>query len=657
MKRQFLAALVAAAIGAAFLVPVGSASAATSEQVTNAVQAATTWIRGQQNTTTGALEGFGGDWSLSALAAAGVSPAEVKGSAAGAPSLDDYFLAEWTSAPWTALTNPAFNQNSGQHGAGDFAKVILNSFAGGLNPNALSAEQNAVAQLAALYNEYAGSYGHEENISETIFGALAISTTPATRGLLAKSAEFLRHHQDNDGGWRYVAGAPTTESEAEVTGAALDALCQTGATVADPVVASGVAFLESQFVPSTGAFETTFGPNADANAWAIDGLKTCGVDLGAAPWTTPLGKSPEDFLLSLQRTSGAAAGSFEYEAGEGPAAEPNLYATQDALRALASGNFVAYPPMTVEPPVTVPDGTTVPLTLLIDDGYGYPHLCRVSAPTGSTVAEVVELAETEGEAKYLPCASGIRTNGEGAITRLNGRSNEAGREWIADTDEETNVPAGPGVVGLGDFIRLHISGYPGLEASARTVEFGSQAEGTIGRGKTVYVRVLNDAVEPQFSVTGTGREDFVLAEGDCRHRQEPGEGCTLAIRFAPASTGEATASLHLIAGGVSYGAPVELTGTGVAASTTQGPEGPRGETGATGATGSTGATGPAGPVGPAGPKGATGPRGPRGKSAAKKKARKRIESRLVACKARAGNSKRAADACVRKASRARRKLG
>ncbi|HEX4305265.1 MAG TPA: hypothetical protein VHZ54_04455 [Solirubrobacterales bacterium] len=627
MKPHPLAFLLAAVLAVLGLVPAG-ASAASQEEVSNSIQSATTWIRDQQNLTTGALSDFGGDWAMSALAEAGVSPAEVHGPDPGAPSLDDFFLSEWTSTPFTEPTIPNENQNPSHKIAGDFARIVLTSYAGGLRPSALSAQQNAVAQLASLYRE-GGSYGHEESVSETVFGALAMAAVEAPYGLLAKSAEYLRSHQDEDGGWRFTAGSRSAHSEAEITGAALAALCTTGATPADPAVARGIAFLESQFDPDAGTFETPFGPNADTNAWALDGLLTCEVQTAQAPWTTPLGKSPQDYLLSLQRTTGPNAGSFEYEAGEGELS-PSLYATQDALRALAGGRFIANPPRSVEGP-EVPAGTAVPLTLLVDSGFGNPRLCRIVAPTGSTIVEVLEAAETESSgAGFLPCVSNLTVNGEGVATAINGTADTAAGHWSVTSSQTFGSPPGEQEVELGDFLKVGFSRTGGLEATSSALEFGEQAEGSIGRSRGFYVRIKESSLEPRFSVTGAQREDFLLSTGDCQGVPiEPGLGCTVQVRFAPASTGAATATLHLLNANGAYGPPVVLSGTGVAATAGQGPAGPVGPTGATGsggpagAAGSTGATGATGPVGPTGPQGEPGPRGKAGKSAAKRRAAKK----------------------------------
>jgi hypothetical protein len=653
MKRPFLAFALAAVFGALALAPAG-ASAATPAEVSAAAESTVSWIRGEQAPTTGALPGVAGEWSMSALAAAGVSPAEVRGPSLGAPSLDDYFLSEWTSAPFTEPTDPNLNQNPSLHGAEDFARVVLNAFAGGLVPSALSAEGNAVAQLASLYR-FGGSYGHDETVSETAFGTLAMNVVEAPRALLAKSAEYFRRNQDADGGWTFTAGNPGAESSVETTGVTLAALCTTGATAADPAVSRGVAFLESRFDPDTGAFETFLGPDADANAWALDGLRTCEIDTGEAPWTTPLGKSPADYLLSLQRTSGPNAGSFEFEAGEGEGeAQLDLDATQNALRALTSGSFYASPPVFVGGP-SVPAGTPVPLTLLIDNGRGSPRLCRIVAPTGSTIVEVLEAAETEASGTELPCVAGLTLNQEGVLTGLNGTGNTSTGQWVVRSAQTFDSPPGSQEVELGDFVRLRFPAAGSLEASIGSLNLGEQIEGTVGRGQSIYVRVGEAPLEPRFSVTGPRREDFLVSAGDCQGTPiEPGSGCTVQVRFAPASTGAASASLHLLNANGTYGPPIGLSGNGIATPTSQGPVGPAGLSGAPGATGSGGPVGPTGATGPKGEAGEPGPRGKAGKSAPKKKkgrrtARKKNGRRgQLACKARHRGSPSKAAKCIRK---------
>lgn len=604
MQRLPLARLAALVACLVALAP-ATAAAATPEQVQASIASATGWIRTQQDPTTGALTGFGGDWSLTALAAAGMHPADVHGPNPGDPSLVDFYLAGWTSPEFTAPTDPDANQNPNFYTAADYARVSLLAHASGLDPATLSAEQNAIAQLAALWR-VGGTYGEESLLNPSVFGTLALASTGYAPAVLqARSASLIRGSQHDDGGWTFQAVQDDNDrnavSDIDMTGAALAALCTTGATTADPAIAAGVEFLESKFLPITGAFDAQLGANADSNAWALHGLLSCGIDTTATPWTTPEGTSPQDFLLSLQRTTGPNAGSFKYVPTEGDDDPPNLYTTQDALRALATTGFVVPPPGRENPsdPSELPapevlDGTPVPMTVLVDNGTGAIRLCRVTAPTAATVAEVLTSAQSESTPSG--CVFGLQLGAEDEVVRLNGRISTGDQPWLATTRLEGEGPAGSQPVGLGDFVYLRRPG-PGAvaPASGDPIDFGDQVEGTLGRAHDLYVRVDQAPVEPRFAVTGPNREDFVLADGDCRQGPiQPGAGCTLRLRFAPSGLGQRGASLALFNDDGQVGAPIALTGTGVAAPAVKGPQGdpgPKGDAGLPGVKGDPGSRG------------------------------------------------------------------
>ncbi len=613
MQRLSLARLAVLVACLVALAP-ASATAATPEQIEQSVASATSWIRTQQDPATGALNGFGGDWSLTALAAAGVHPADVHGPNPSDPSLVDYYRASWITPEFAAPTDPDANQNPNFYTAADYARVTLLARASGLDPAALSAEQNTIAQLAALWR-VGGTYGQESLLNHSVFGMLAVASTGYAPAILqARSASLIRTNQHNDGGWTFGIVNDETDrnavSDIDMTGAALAALCTSGVITADPTVADGIAFLESKFLPETGAFDAMFGANADSNAWALHGLVACGVDTGAAPWTTATGKSPQDFLLSLQRTSGPGAGSFKYLPSEGDDDPPNLYTTQDALRALAGEDFIVTPPGRVNPadpsempaPV-VPDGTPVPMTLLVDNGTGTLRLCRVTAPTAATVADVLTAAQTESTP--TGCVFGLQLGADNEVVRLNGRLSTADQPWLATTRLDGESAAGAQTVGLGDFVYLRRPGPGAVQAaSGDSIAFGEQVDGTLGKPKGLYVRVDQAPVEPRFAVTGPNREDFLLADGDCRQGAiPPGLGCTLRLRFAPSEVGERSASLRLMNADGIYGPPIALGGTGVSAPAVQGPQG---DPGSQGQPGLAGGRGPVGRRGPAGKKGERG---------------------------------------------------
>jgi hypothetical protein len=616
-RRGRLAAFAACLVAA--LAP-AAASAATPEETQQAIDDAVTYIRTQQDPTTGSLGFFGGDWSLSALAAAGVHPSDVH--VGGGPSATDNYLAEWTTPEFSAPTDPSVNQNPIGFQASDYARVALFANATGLDPARLSADQNAIAQLAALWR-VGGTYGLESLFNHSVFAALALSLTNADPVLGARSARLIRFNQHDDGGWLFQSvqseADRATPGDIDMTGAALAALCRTGATTADPAVAHGVDFLAGKLDTSTGAFDAIFGANASSNAWALAGLYACGVDLGVAPWTTAGGKSPQDYLLSLQ----APDGSFRYQP---TSTDGDLYSTQDALRALAGQSFVVGPAGREDPsdPIelpspTVPDGTPVPITLLVDDGIGGLHLCRVTVPTGATVADVLTTAESA--ATPSDCVFGVQVGAGGVVTAVNGRTNTATDRWLAQTRVEGEGPAGPQTVGLGDLVQVRFPSPGAVEAaSTAPIDFGERVDGTLGGAHELYVRIDDGPLEPRFAITGPQREDFLLADGDCRQgRIQPGGGCTLRLRFAPTAVGERTATLNLLNADGLYGPPIALSGAGVAAPTVAGPPGADGAPGPQGGAGPQGAPGPTGGTGGAGLPGAKGAPGPQGKRGAKGK--------------------------------------
>ena len=155
---------VAACLAVLVLAP--PAHAATDQEVRESVTAGASWIRTQQNASTGQLTGFGGDYALSALAAAGVHPADV-----GSPSAQDYYAGQFA-----ALTTPS-------------STGVLFGHAAGLDTQRLSASTNLVAGLAGAYNasgELEGSFGGGAT-NLTAFTALALARVGAPGSVLGKA--------------------------------------------------------------------------------------------------------------------------------------------------------------------------------------------------------------------------------------------------------------------------------------------------------------------------------------------------------------------------------------------------------------------------------------------------------------------------------------
>jgi hypothetical protein len=442
-------------VGISLLAPAAASANSTPEQIATARSAGVTYLKGLQNEKTGAIPGFGGDWSLTSFAAAGVAPAEVNKGGKATTDARTWYENEVGAAAWPGTPEPK---------ATEFERAALLSYAAGIDPARVSKRQNLIAKVASYYQPAeAGYYGGVYN--ETVFGLLAMANTKTTAGVqrvpqpvLDVSVAAVRANQHKDGGWTYakVAGNPTAEAEAsepDMTGASMAALCGSGVKNTDPAIEAAKAYLASIFIPETGAFAYPFGVNTDSVAWAVDGLKACGIDPQAAPFTSATyNKTPIDFLRSQQVTGGG----FRYGT-TGTAAEE--YASQDAVRALGSGGFTAAPPKPAGGPqwkgaTELPKNETATLALVVNDGVHALKLCSVTvtSKTTTTTLETVLKAAVAGT-KPTGCVTGYA--GSSAITQVNAYPTTPEERWYLSIDGGAEAKATlASTINVGDTIYL-----------------------------------------------------------------------------------------------------------------------------------------------------------------------------------------------------------
>ena len=278
-------------------------------------------------------------------------------------------------------------------------------------------------------------------------------------------------------------------SSIDMTGAAVAALCESGATAGDADVREGVDFLKSRLITtggvaaSEGGFETGFGADADSTGWAVSGLNACGIDPQGSGFQSDGGLTPVDYLISLQETAGGDAGTFYLNYGDIYTLGPNLAASQDAVRALAGGVFSAEPPTRTNPadPRTRPlpavaDGTSVPIALAVDDGSGTVTFCRVTVPSGSSLAAL--LAAANQSSTPGGCARGGAFTA-GQLSALNGQTGT----WAFSVDGGAEQIAAGQQVRFGDLVALRrtsgaVPGTPGGGSGGATVPASQQARTT-----------------------------------------------------------------------------------------------------------------------------------------------------------------------------------
>jgi hypothetical protein len=416
-------------------------------EIAKAVGGGLGYLRSQQ-ASNGSFEGFGGEWTLTSFAAAGVGDAGVKQGSGATDARTYYRGLIGDPATWPGGSEPAVT---------DFETAALAAYAAGIDPARVSPSQNLFAQILARYQPAApGYYGEPQLFNGTVFALLALADARTLKGaqrvpqaLLAESIEVVRKNQHTDGGWSFSKAEGSSEAldsraEAEFTGATIAALCGAGVSGADPAVKSALAFLQAELQAEplgSGGLESEFGVNTDTNSWAVEGLNACAINPQGAEFTTTHGKTPVDFLIAQQ----LAGGGFQFAPGEGTA---NLYSSQDAVRALAGAGFTV-PPVKAkgqklwEHEKHFSPGQVTQLGLIINDGHSPLSVCSVSitaAGAKTTLAAVLEAALSAS--KPAKCVTSLTpASGKGPITSINGSPETPAPSWQVSIDGSAEKPA------------------------------------------------------------------------------------------------------------------------------------------------------------------------------------------------------------------------
>ncbi len=453
MHRTFHRLALAALAALSLLAPASAAAKATPTEINTAKSKGVEYLRGLQKTN-GEIPGFGGDWALTAFAAAGVAPADVKktGDARG------WYEGLVGSPSWPG----------GEPLATDFERAALLAYAAGIDPARVSKRQNLIARVASYYQpESPGYYGATFNA--TVFGLLALADVKTPGGavrvpqvVLDQAVEAVKANQHTDGGWTWEKAAGNEEalkkaSEPDMTGAAMAALCGAGVANTNEAIVNARKYLASKLVKATGAIESAFGVNTDTVAWAVQGLKACGIDPQETEFTGEGGKTPLTFLISQQ----VASGGFRYGT-TGTTAEQ--YASQDAVRALGSGGFTAAPPKPSKGEqwnavTEFATGAAEPtsLALVVDNGSSPLKVCSVAlAPEATTTTLAAVLNAAVAGTTPASCVTGfLPGSGEGAITQVNGFPASPEERWNVTIDGGTKAQAKRStVIHVGDTIYL-----------------------------------------------------------------------------------------------------------------------------------------------------------------------------------------------------------
>lgn len=156
------------------------------------------------------------------------------------------------------------------------------------------------------------------------------------------------------------------------------------------------------------------------------------------------------------------------------------------------------------------------------------------------------------------------------------------------------------------------------------LSFATQPRETLSVPKTLTLTVGTGEVT-RIRTVGADADDFLITGESCVGEElDPGDSCTVRVRFSPSASGTRSAQLRISS---TTADDVHVAVQGEGGDLTAGPEGPKGDDGAPGTDGADGAdgrdgkdglpgpigvpgsVGRLGPVGPVGPRGPTGARG------------------------------------------------
>lgn len=474
-RRRLLAAALTLVGLSAVAVP--TASAAPPAAIDAAVQRGADYLAAQQ-APDGRFLGFGGDWALGSLVAAGRDADAIRPSADGPSALAAYRTL-WTSGPegeedWTTPSGPDPYTPPPALLASDYSRALLLSHAVGLEPTRLSADQNLVAQLAGIYfgrqpagetvdlGRIEGNFGDPTPMSGAIGNLFALSRTAMPQVVLDAAAEVVRSNQLDDGSWSWDRISDLSQrseswrGDIDMTSQAIGALCDAGVRPTDPAIVRGLDYLHATQI-ANGGIASSWAPagNINSTAAVVMTLNACGIDPQGADWTTGDGNTPIDFLIAHQLPSGADAGGFPLNLGDPDA---DLYASQEAVRALTGSGYVVSPRRTVPSP-KVADGTPVPQALVVDAGIDATgerdlRVCRVVAPVGATVAALLQAAATS--AQPAGCVTGLSVE-DGTVRTLNGvAARGEQRTWLARVEAGAPRRAGSQPVCHGQIVSLYV---------------------------------------------------------------------------------------------------------------------------------------------------------------------------------------------------------
>ena len=229
-------------------------------------------------------------WAVMAIAAAGEDPNEWK--VDDGPSIVDYLIEN----------RDMLNLSK----ASDVERFILSMTAADKDPRNINGT-NYVEILKGLFHN--GQIGTEEWLFDDFWGVLALISAgeAANSTEIQETVNFIKEHQNADGGWGWAVGAG---SDVDDTAAAIMALIAAGENPQAEEIQEALEYLKENQQPD-GGFPSWGVTNSASDSWAIGAI--CSVGQNPYEWKVN-DTSVMDHLLSLQNEDG----SFNWTSSDPP---------------------------------------------------------------------------------------------------------------------------------------------------------------------------------------------------------------------------------------------------------------------------------------------------------------------------------------------------
>jgi len=217
----------------------------------------------------GSIGGFSiSSWAAMAISAAGEDPwgSLVEYLRDNADRIDDTKATDWERQ---TLAIAACNENPRNFGGIDY-----------------------IAKVESFYD--GEQIGDQANLYDDFFGILALVSGGVDKesSTIQTVRIYIKDRQNKDGGW----------GDVDATAAAIMALITAGENPNSEAITDALSFMKTTQTAS-GGFQSWSIANAASTAWAVDAIVATGGDPTSSEWKNN-GKSPVDFLLSLQQGNG-----------------------------------------------------------------------------------------------------------------------------------------------------------------------------------------------------------------------------------------------------------------------------------------------------------------------------------------------------------------